>query len=93
MLFPRLLAQVQLVEPGDIVPGNVLLGLKSRSFDTPMRGVFKPGYNGSGCSDVHGGIPIRIHDDVAACTGKFETRAMTTIPTHMAGLRCIGRID
>ena len=49
MLFPRLLAQVQLVEPGDIVPGNVLLGLKSRSFDTPMRGVFKPGYNGSGC--------------------------------------------
>lgn len=51
---------------------NVLLALKCRSFDTPVRGVFKPGYVGSGCRDVHGGIPIRIHDHVAACTGKFE---------------------
>ena len=45
---------------------NVLLALKCRSFDTPIRGVFKPGYSGSGCSDVHGSIPIRIHDHAAA---------------------------
>ena len=51
---------------------NVLLALKCRSFDTLLRGVFKPGYSGSGYSDVHGGIPISIHDHVAACTGKFE---------------------
>src|SRR5712691_725757 len=73
--------------------GNVLLALKCRSFDTPMRGVFKPGYNGSGCSDVHSGIPIGIHDHVAACTGKLETRAKPTMPTPMAGLRGISRIN
>ena len=59
--------------------GNVLLALKCRSFDTPVWGVFKPGYSNSGCSDVHGGIPSGIHDHVAACTGKFETRAMSTM--------------
>ena len=58
-----------------------------------MRGVFKPGYNGSGCSDVHSGIPIGIHDHVAACTGKLETRAKPTMPTPMAGLRGISRIN
>ncbi len=72
---------------------NVLLELKPRSFDTPLRGVFKPGYSGSSCSDVHGGIPVRIHDHVAACTGKVESRAMATTTAQMACLRRVGRIN
>jgi hypothetical protein len=52
-----------------------------------MRGVFKPGYSGSGCSDVHGGIPIRVRDHVTACTRKFEDRAMASVVAEMAGFR------
>ena len=56
-----------------------VLALKCRG-TTPIRvrGVFKPGYSGSGCNDVHGGIPIGIHDHVAARTEKRETSAMPT---------------
>jgi hypothetical protein len=79
--------------PIHIKPGNVLLALKCRGFDTLMRGVFKPGYSGSGCSDVQGSIPIRIHDHVEACTGKFESRAMPTLAAHMVRLGRIGRIN
>ena len=51
---------------------TLLLALKCRSFDTPMWGVFKPGYDGSSCRDVAGGVIVRIPNIATACTGKLE---------------------